>query len=106
VLIWTHADDRWVVQPNPAWWPPARITAAVVRDVLGLPDLRLDVLATRPVDRTRRSPRPGHAQGPVFLVGDAAHRFPPAGATGVSTAMHDVHNLAWKIAAVGPRPRR
>jgi FAD binding domain len=30
----------------------------------------------------------------------ARERFPPAGATRVSAAIHDVHNLAWKIAAV------
>ncbi|GIF53905.1 hypothetical protein Afe04nite_84440 [Asanoa ferruginea] len=49
-----------------------------------------------------------YADGPVFLVGDAAHRFPPAGATGLSAAIHDAHDLAWKLAAVfhgqgGPR---
>jgi 2-polyprenyl-6-methoxyphenol hydroxylase-like FAD-dependent oxidoreductase len=35
----------------------------------------------------------------VFLVGDSAHRFPPAGGLGMNTAMQDAHNLAWKLAA-------
>jgi hypothetical protein len=38
--------------------------------------------------------------GPVLLVGDAAHRVTPLGATGITTAMSDAHNLAWKLAAV------
>ncbi|KAK9819702.1 hypothetical protein WJX72_001426 [[Myrmecia] bisecta] len=36
----------------------------------------------------------------VFLAGDAAHSFPPAGGFGMNTGIQDVHNLAWKIAAV------
>lgn len=34
----------------------------------------------------------------VFVSGDAAHRHPPTGALGLTSAMHDVHNLCWKIA--------
>lgn len=39
-------------------------------------------------------------QGPVFLVGDAAHRFPPTGGYGINTGVQDVHNLVWKLKAV------
>jgi putative polyketide hydroxylase len=38
--------------------------------------------------------------GSVFLVGDAAHRTAPTGATGMNTAIQAAHNLAWKLAAV------
>jgi 2,4-dichlorophenol 6-monooxygenase len=38
--------------------------------------------------------------GPTFLVGDAAHRHPPTGGLGLNTAIGDVANLAWKLAAV------
>jgi putative polyketide hydroxylase len=97
-LIWTHADDRWVIsQPGPI--AAGEDLATVIRGVLGLPDLTLDVLGTNPWTAAAQSAAQ-YAHGPVFLAGDAAHRFPPAGATGVSAAMHDVHNLAWKIAAV------
>jgi 2,4-dichlorophenol 6-monooxygenase len=38
--------------------------------------------------------------GRVFLVGDAAHRHPPTGALGLNAAVHDVHNLTWKLGLV------
>jgi 2,4-dichlorophenol 6-monooxygenase len=38
--------------------------------------------------------------GRVFLVGDAAHRHPPTGGLGLTSAIHDAQNLCWKIAAV------
>jgi len=34
----------------------------------------------------------------VFLVGDAAHQFPPSGGFGVNAGLVDAHNLAWKLA--------
>jgi 2,4-dichlorophenol 6-monooxygenase len=41
-----------------------------------------------------------YRQGRSFLVGDAAHRFPPTGGLGLNTGVQDAHNLAWKLAAV------
>ncbi|HVV24892.1 MAG TPA: FAD-dependent monooxygenase [Pseudonocardiaceae bacterium] len=38
--------------------------------------------------------------GRVFLVGDSAHVWPPAGAMGANSAVQDAHNLAWKLAHV------
>src|SRR5258708_704317 len=38
--------------------------------------------------------------GRVFLVGDAAHRIPPAGGFGMNTGVQTAHNLAWKLALV------
>ena len=37
--------------------------------------------------------------GRCFLIGDAAHQFPPAGGFGMNTGIQDAHNLIWKIAA-------
>ena len=37
--------------------------------------------------------------GPVFLVGDSIHRFPPTGGLGLNTGAGDVHNLVWKLGA-------
>src|SRR3954453_16179808 len=70
-----------------------------VRRTLGVTDLEIDVHAVSHwqfegvvADRFR--------VGPVLLVGDAAHRHPPTGGLGLNTAIGDVANLAWKLAAV------
>lgn len=34
----------------------------------------------------------------IFLIGDAAHQFPPAGGFGMNSGIQDAHNLAWKLA--------
>jgi 2-polyprenyl-6-methoxyphenol hydroxylase-like FAD-dependent oxidoreductase len=39
-------------------------------------------------------------RGRVFLGGDAAHLFTPAGGLGYNTAVEDAVNLGWKLAAV------
>ena len=36
--------------------------------------------------------------GRCFLIGDAAHQFPPAGGFGMNTGIQDAHNLIWKLA--------
>ena len=36
----------------------------------------------------------------IFLVGDAAHRFPPTGGLGLNTGVQDIHALAWRLAAI------
>jgi putative polyketide hydroxylase len=97
-LIWTHADHRWAIS-LPDADADDRDPQMIVRDVLGVSGLAVEVSAVnRWTAAAQNAQRYRH--GPVFLIGDAAHRFPPAGATGVSTAMHDAHNLAWKLAAV------
>jgi 2,4-dichlorophenol 6-monooxygenase len=39
-------------------------------------------------------------EGRVFVLGDAAHRHPPTGGLGLTSAIHDAQNLCWKLAAV------
>lgn len=41
-----------------------------------------------------------YREGRILLAGDAAHRFPPTGGMGLNSGVQDVHNLAWKLAAV------
>ena len=38
--------------------------------------------------------------GRVFLAGDAAHVYSPAGGQGMTTGIQDAYNLGWKFAAV------
>ncbi|WP_213572872.1 FAD-dependent monooxygenase [Rhodococcus sp. USK13] len=37
--------------------------------------------------------------GPVFLAGDAAHAFSPAGGQGMNAGLQDAVNLGWKLAS-------
>ena len=41
-----------------------------------------------------------YRRGPVFLAGDAAHQFFPAGGHGANTGLADSVDLGWKLAAV------
>jgi 2-polyprenyl-6-methoxyphenol hydroxylase-like FAD-dependent oxidoreductase len=73
--------------------------ATLFRAAAGIDDLDLVIEHVRPwrmscqlADRYRR--------GRTFLVGDAAHRFPPTGGLGLNTGVADAHNLVWKLAAV------
>ncbi|MFN3649813.1 MAG: FAD-dependent monooxygenase [Armatimonadota bacterium] len=43
---------------------------------------------------------PRFRRGRVLLAGDAAHLNSPVGAQGMNAGIHDVHNLAWKLAAI------
>jgi 2,4-dichlorophenol 6-monooxygenase len=41
-----------------------------------------------------------YREGRVFLVGDAAHRFPPTGGLGLNTGIQEAQDLATRLAAV------
>jgi 2,4-dichlorophenol 6-monooxygenase len=104
VLI-AHANDEYVLMT--AFFSPdqevARNGAAywrrAVPAALGVPDFAFTVrslgtwqMTTQMADRFR--------SGNVFLVGDAAHRFPHTGGFGLNSGVQDAQNLAWKLAAV------
>jgi 2-polyprenyl-6-methoxyphenol hydroxylase-like FAD-dependent oxidoreductase len=98
-------QDRWVFA---TFWDPAH--GAVenlspsdvtpwIREAAGYEDLdvRVDRIALVPfgVDLAER-----FRDGSVFLVGDAAHRVTPRGATGLNTAIRSGYDLGWKLAWV------
>jgi putative polyketide hydroxylase len=101
-----NGRDRWgflIHSPKKYGWQPQDFTpefcATLIRKGVGVPDLAISVLGVSPweasaivADRYR--------VGDVFLAGDAAHEMPPTGGFGLNTGVQDVHNLAWKIAAV------
>ena len=105
-LILAFGDDRWgYARPCPtdadipvddAHW------TALLRTATGVPDLSPELLGTAVFDLVAELATASRA-GAAFLVGDAAHRMTPVGAVGLNTAVHDGHNLGWKLAwaAVG-----
>ncbi|KAB8207004.1 FAD binding domain-containing protein [Aspergillus parasiticus] len=58
-----------------------------------------DVLSYRPWILSRKVAK-AYRVNRVFLAGDAAHSFPPTGGLGLNSGLGDVHNLAYKLAAV------
>ncbi|MFD5453195.1 FAD-dependent monooxygenase [Streptomyces sp. NPDC003470] len=70
-----------------------------IREVLGLPDLELTLheVTSWSVEAVIAE---RYRHGRAFLVGDAAHRQPPAVGLGLNSGIQDAHNLAWKLAAV------
>ena len=72
---------------------------AMVRSVLI--DAQVDIKILRTCSWTMTSQiADRYRDGRVFLVGDAAHRFPPSGGMGLNSGVQDAHNLAWKLHAV------
>ena len=105
VLIAYDIESRWcMLYPHdPAAAPRGGFTPEVcrqiVRHAIGRDGDAIEIkhvlpwaLMSEVADRYR--------VGRVFLVGDAAHRFPPTGGLGLNTGLQDAHNLVWKIAAV------
>lgn len=101
IFIAYDIDKTWVYLSfmAPEVVPSAYEARAIVVDALGedRPDIAIRhvipwVMTAQVADRFR--------SGRVFLVGDAAHRFPPSGGLGLNTGIQDAHNLAWKIKAV------
>ena len=81
--------------------------AEIVRGALARPDLDFEVETISTWTMTAQVAA-RYREGRIFLVGDSAHRFPPTGGLGLNTGVQDVHNLAWKLAAVlgGRAPER
>jgi 2-polyprenyl-6-methoxyphenol hydroxylase-like FAD-dependent oxidoreductase len=117
VLYWTTAagatgtfvahdiDSTWVYM-HP--WDPDResagdypepVCADIVRRAIGTDAYPFTIRTIRTWTMTAQVAE-HYRDGRVFLIGDAAHRFPPTGGLGLNTGVQDAHNLAWKIGAV------
>ena len=100
---WGTESPEWVVHLNyPADDPRSFEDGKVEQDLrfaLGIGDHPLDIhkisnWAAEGIMADR------FTDGRVFLCGDAAHKHPPTGGLGLTSGMHDVQNLTWKIASV------
>lgn len=92
-LLHSSANDE-----DPSSYTPEKLKERI-RSLLQIPNLELEVLGSAPwsaqgllVDRYRFNN--------IFLVGDSAHRHPPATGLGLVSGIQDVHNLSWKLAMV------
>ncbi|MES2148346.1 MAG: FAD-dependent monooxygenase [Pseudomonadota bacterium] len=102
-LVATSTPGRWSVGVG---FDPGREQLAdfdqtrcegIIRAVTGLPELSCTVINVGRWEQTTGMAQ-HYRKGRVFLVGDSAHVWPPAGAMGANTAIQDAHNLSWKLA--------
>ena len=100
---WGPQSEEWVIHLNyPVGDPRAQSDARVEADArraLGVPDApwKTHKITRWSVDAVLAS---AFRVGRVFLLGDAAHRHPPTGGLGLTSAIHDAQNLCWKLALV------
>ena len=99
-----RVDARWVL--NVALGPGRaeedctdEALIQLARTLIGRDDLPLQV-RSRSAWRMTAQVADTFRVGRAFLVGDAAHRFPPTGGLGMNSGVADAHNLCWKLAAV------
>lgn len=100
---WGPESEEWVFHLNYDTSDTRAIDDAQViadmKQALGLPDLDAKVhVVSRWALEGILAER--FQVGRIFLMGDAAHRHPPTGGLGLTSAIHDAHNLCWKLAAV------
>ena len=101
LIVWGYDIN----QPAPE--VDAAFATKVVRDLVGEPDLPVEIrsVSTWTVNNMYATTM---QSGRVFCMGDATHRHPPSNGLGSNTSIQDAFNLAWKLAHVlngkaGPR---
>jgi putative polyketide hydroxylase len=98
-FLTTYMDGRWVVMGADEERDEAA-QMALVKRVLGRDDIKVELVTTGRWELSAWI-ADRYSSGRVFLAGDAAHTLPPSrGGYGANTGIDDVHNLAWKLAAV------
>ena len=105
-LLSVNNKDRWCF--HVAYYPdkgeslddfPKERCVNLIQKAIGLPNLDVTILSILPWEAASRIANRYQVRR-VFLAGDSAHVMPPKGGYGANTGIQDVHNLAWKLAAV------
>ncbi len=100
---WGPDSEEWVIHLNyPVDDPRAQSDEQVEADAraamgIGEHPMQIHKITRWSVDAVMAS---SFSVGRVHLLGDAAHRHPPTGGLGLTSAIHDAGNLCWKLAAV------
>jgi putative polyketide hydroxylase len=99
-MLTTYRDGRWLLMfMDDQERDEATLNATVIR-AIGRSDLPVQIITTGRWELSAII-ADRFSSGRVFLAGDAAHTLPPSrGGYGANTGIEDVHNLAWKLAAV------
>lgn len=71
-----------------------------LKEIIGDETVDVEVLRIDPWVIRESAAKKLSNDGNVFLLGDAAHRHPPAYGLGSNTCIQDAYNLAWKVAYV------
>mgnify|MGYP000562845837 FL=1 len=102
-LISHGGDNEWVymhpVDADHVVDQSPEVCESMVRSVLVDAPIDIQILKTSSWTMTSQI-ADRYRDGRIFLVGDAAHRFPPSGGMGLNSGVQDAHNLAWKLHAV------
>jgi 2,4-dichlorophenol 6-monooxygenase len=93
LIVWGYD----IAQPPPT--VDAGKATEIVRNLLGLPDLEVEITGTSLWGNNEMYATHLQRQR-VFAAGDAVHRHPPSNGLGSNTSVQDSYNLAWKLAAV------
>jgi 2,4-dichlorophenol 6-monooxygenase len=93
LIVWGYD----ISQPAPV--VDAGKATEIVRNLLGLPDLEVEITGTSLWGNNEMYATHLQRQR-VFAAGDAVHRHPPSNGLGSNTSVQDSYNLAWKLAAV------
>ncbi|HVU98749.1 MAG TPA: FAD-dependent oxidoreductase [Puia sp.] len=99
MLTAINNDDRWVFHLYNGEGCSEEEIKEVLQEVIGIRGVDVRILSILPWQPTVKVVE-NMQHGRVFLAGDAAHVMTPYGGKGANTGVQDVHNLAWKLAAV------
>ncbi|KAJ5319975.1 hypothetical protein PENANT_c040G03671 [Penicillium antarcticum] len=99
-LLVSYSDGRWALMFRDDMERDETALFSAIHQAIGDPSIPVEIITTGKWELTALVADTFHS-GRVFLAGDAVHTLPPnSGGYGANTGIHDVHNLAWKLAAV------